>query len=201
MYEALRKYLPANSFDYINSILSEEKVQLHIKTARYSKWGDYRHPFRGQGHRISLNADLNPYAFLITLCHELGHLYVWNTYKNSVKPHGKEWQQAFRMLMLPLMEHEVFPKAINQHLYIHMKAAKATASADLHLLRLLKAQDEKQETLLEELEEGQQFVLENGHPFVKGPLRKKRFHCTSLKNGKAYLVHPLAVIKMFAPKN
>lgn len=195
MYQALKKYIPENSFAYLDSILRREKVMLHIKSPRNSKWGDYRSPYGVHGHRISINTDLNSYAFLITLCHEIAHLLVWNEFRNKVKPHGKEWQQAFRTIIKPLLTNRIFPEVLHNQLVKHMKSPKASASADLDLLRLLKSYDKEKTLTLEGIPEGERFVLSNGHPFIKGELRRKRFICLSLKNGRNYLIHPLAGIE------
>lgn len=198
MYEGLKKYIPENSFAYLNAMLTREKVTLHIKSPRNSKWGDYRSPFGGAGHRISINSDLNSYAFLITLCHEIAHLLVWNEYRHKVKPHGREWKQAFQSVIKPLLEHRIFPEALHRQLILHMKSPKASASADLDLLRLLKSFDKEKALTLENISEGERFVLSNGHPFTKGELRRKRYMCTSLKNGRTYLIHPLAPIQILS---
>lgn len=198
MYQGLKKYIPDNSFDYLDVLLRRENVHLQIKSPRNSKWGDYRSPYGSSGHRISINSNLNEYAFLITLCHEIAHLLVWNKYRNKVRPHGKEWQVAFQSIMKPLLSDKVFPRELHAQLLDHMRSPKASASADLNLLRILKSYDKEKALTLEKISEGERFVLSNGHPFIKGVLRRKRYVCISLKNGKNYLIHPLANIKPIA---
>ena len=46
---------------------------------------------------ISINNNLNPYSFLITLTHELAHAFVYRNYKNTRDPHGKKWQLMFNV--------------------------------------------------------------------------------------------------------
>ena len=59
-----------------------------VKKSRSSKYGDYRPPLKGSNHLITINYDMNKYAFLITLVHEIAHLTNWNKHKDKVKPHG-----------------------------------------------------------------------------------------------------------------
>ncbi len=42
--------------------------------------GDYRNSHAGKGHRISVNGNLNKYSFLITLLHELAHLFTYERF-------------------------------------------------------------------------------------------------------------------------
>ena len=50
---------------------------------------------RGRGrphHRISVNENLNPYAFLITLLHEVAHMTTWEKHRlrmRRCRPHGR----------------------------------------------------------------------------------------------------------------
>ena len=66
-----------------------------ITKPRKSKLGDFRILINGRG-QISVNENLNRYAFLITITHELAHAFVWKRYKTRVMPHGKEWKSTFK---------------------------------------------------------------------------------------------------------
>src|SRR5690554_6336368 len=87
----LEKYMPAQAAELIAQWIAETSCQFKITGSRKSKFGDYRPPFGGKGHRISVNHDLNPYAFLITTVHEFAHLHTWHEHKNKVQPHGPNW--------------------------------------------------------------------------------------------------------------
>ena len=65
--QQLKQYLPEGSFDEVSDYLEKYKVQLTITRERKTLLGDYRNSFAGKSHRISVNGNLNPYAFLITL--------------------------------------------------------------------------------------------------------------------------------------
>ena len=64
-------------------------------------------------------------------------------------------------------------------------------------MKVLKTYDTTIDLILEELQEGSDFILENGRPFKKGPKLRKYYKCTSLTNMREYRVHGMAkVIKM-----
>ncbi|HEX2607969.1 MAG TPA: SprT-like domain-containing protein, partial [Flavisolibacter sp.] len=91
----LQDYLPSNTFEAVHLYLLHFKVHLTIAKERKSILGDYRHRTGNQNHRISINGNLNTYAFLITLLHELAHLLQFEKYGNRVAAHGKEWKNLF----------------------------------------------------------------------------------------------------------
>ena len=74
----LERYLPADAAPLIGRWIDYFKCEFKISRNRNSKFGDYRPPHDGKGHRISVNFDLNPYAFLVITVHEFAHLHTWN---------------------------------------------------------------------------------------------------------------------------
>ena len=69
---ALFARLPAGTATHVAELLGRLPVRLRIARPRRTKLGDHRPPGRGWTmHRISINDDLNPYAFLTTLLHEM----------------------------------------------------------------------------------------------------------------------------------
>ena len=76
--KSLDSFLPKESIDSIKKWLTDYNCQLSIKESRATKLGDYRF-YKGQ-HHISINNDLNPYSFLITLTHEIAHMLVKEDY-------------------------------------------------------------------------------------------------------------------------
>lgn len=71
---ALQNFLPPNTYEPVLAYLQHHHVHLTVARERKSILGDYRHRTPGKNHRISVNGNLNKYAFLITLLHELAHL-------------------------------------------------------------------------------------------------------------------------------
>lgn len=193
--EVLKEYLPEKSVDTIYNWIVEKSVHLKIARERKTKLGDYRPPVYYKNHRISINYNLNKYSFLITLVHEFAHLYVWERYKNKVDPHGKQWKQTYRDLMLNFLDKEIFPEDIELELKKSIKNSKASTASELNLSRIIKKYDNNYgQTTLEELEENTIFLIEGGRRFKKGPKQRTRYKCQNLDNKKIYLVHALTPV-------
>ena len=90
--EILKKYIPEKATLLIAHWIIDLDFKLKIKKERSTKLGDYRAPFNGSNHQITINYNLNKYSFLVTLVHEIAHLTTYNKYKHSVLPHGQEWK-------------------------------------------------------------------------------------------------------------
>ena len=70
----LQQFLPPGTLDAVLHYLHEYKIHLTVAKERQSILGDYRHRTTDRNHRISVNGNLNKYAFLITLIDEIAHL-------------------------------------------------------------------------------------------------------------------------------
>ena len=194
--EILANYLPDHSVDSILKLIHDNKINLNIKRARATKLGDFRVPGKGRPSRLSINSDLNPYAFLITLIHEIAHWMVWNNYKNyhQLQPHGLEWKRTFQGLMQPYLNSDIFPERILQILKKHMLNPKASSTSDIHLMRALKEYDDGDTpTILADLEIGESFELK-GRQFRIIKKNRSRFLCVDTVIGKKYMVHSMAEI-------
>ena len=195
---ALRPFMPEPALDYAAAFLVEHRVQLTLTRGRATKLGDYRHPWQGKGHRITVNQTLNKYAFVVTLIHEFAHLLVWEQHKNKVKPHGDEWKKVFVTLMQPLLQPSIVPEALLPVLHNYLASPKASSCSDPDLLRSLSAYDARPAhlKLLEELPEGAVFATRQNRIFKKQEKRRTRYLCTELASGKQYLIHHLAEVRV-----
>ena len=193
----LQNYLPEASASPVLALLQQYKVHLTITKERKSVLGDYRHAHQNAAHRISVNGNLNPYAFLITLVHELAHLVTFLQYGHRVQAHGREWKQVYKMLLTRFLEMHIFPADILSSLQSSLHNLPASSCADEGLMRVLRRYDEKEEGMLlvEELPEGALFVLDDGKIFKKVQRLRKRFQCTEVKTGKLYLFSPIYEVK------
>ena len=70
----LQNFLPPNTYEPVLEYLQHYKVHLTVTRERKTILGDYRHQTHHANHRISVNGNLNPFSFLVTLLHELAHL-------------------------------------------------------------------------------------------------------------------------------
>ena len=193
--DVLAQYMPASAAPVIARWIDYFQCEFKISKNRATKLGDYRHPFRGAGHKISVNNDLNPYAFLVTTVHEFAHLLTWNDHKNKVKPHGSEWKLNFKRMMAPFMEQKVFPDDVQQAILSYLSNPAASSCTDLKLSRTLKKYDASvPHSRLEELPLHSLFTIKDGRKFKKGERLRKRYRCTCLDNGNVYLFNPLAEV-------
>lgn len=188
---ALQAYLPPQTLGPVLHYLQQYKVHLTVARERKSILGDYRHRFGGQTHRISVNGNLNPYSFLITLLHELAHLLTFEKFGNRVAAHGKEWKSLFGQLLAQFIEHDVFPADIKTVLLQSLHNPAASSCADETLLRTLKKYDDKKNGIalqfVESLPAGTLFKTHDGRVFQKGEKLRKRFRCVEVATRRVYL--------------
>jgi len=193
----LDRYLPPGKSELLIDWIVTYRIHLHIKRDRRSKAGDYRAPTPDDPtHRISINYNLNPYAFLITLVHEFAHRTAFEKYGRKASPHGKEWKSEFQRLMVPFLADDTFPEGLHAAVNGYMRNPKASSGGDMALVKALRLYDtDLQEGLfLEELPEGALFNLGDVRVFRKGELQRKRFLCKCISNKKSYLVHAIAQV-------
>ena len=189
----LQDFLPPNTYDAVLAYLQHYHVHLTVAHDRKSILGDYRHRTHGKNHRISVNGNLNKFAFLITLIHELAHLLTFEEYGNRVASHGKEWKKIFGQLLAVFIEHDVFPADIKHTLKQSLHNPAASSCADEELLRTLRNYDEQQSHLVfvETLPEGSLFKTHDGKVFRMGQRIRKRFRCEEVKTKRIYLFSPV----------
>lgn len=195
---ALQQFLPPGTFEPVLHYLQQYKVHLTVARERKSILGDYRHRTQHDAHRISVNGNLNTYAFLITLLHELAHLLTFEQWGNRVQSHGKEWKGTFGKLLDQFIKHDVFPADIKAALLRSLHNPAASSCADEVLLRVLRSYDKKKEgiVLVEAVPEGVLFKTHDGRIFCKGPKMRKRFKCEEVATKRMYLFSPVYEVEI-----
>lgn len=199
--EILQHYIPEPSIDTMADWILHFNFNLKITENRASKLGDYRAPINKNRHLITINHNLNKYAFLITLVHEIAHLTTFEKYKGvfrRVAPHGPEWKNEYKKLMQYFLREEIFPEDVMKALRDYMVNPAASSCADENLLRVLRKYDSKKSALVhvEELPFGSTFKHGKNRFFKKGEKIKKRFQCEELGSKRIYLFSPLAEVKL-----
>ncbi len=189
----LQSYLPEGSFEDVLYYLQHHHVHLTITRQRQSILGDYRHALPGKNHRISVNGNLNKYAFLITLLHELAHLFTYDKFGHRVMAHGQEWKNEFSKILATFLLKDIFPADIKKALLHNLQNPAASSCGDEKLLRALHKYDGKKDGihLLEQLPEDSLFEIKGGRIFKKGEKIRKRYKCVEVKTGKLYLFSPV----------
>ena len=192
----LQNYVPASAAALALELLQQYKVHLTITKERKTVLGDYRHAHNNAAHRISVNGNLNQYAFLITLVHELAHLVTFLEYGNRVQAHGREWKHVYKLLLVQFLELNIFPQDILTALRSSLHNLPASSCADEDLMRVLKQFDrDNGMVLVESLTEDQLFDIGEGRIFKKGKKLRKRYQCLEVATGKMYLFSPIYEVK------
>ncbi|MCK9218806.1 MAG: hypothetical protein M0P47_02000 [Bacteroidales bacterium] len=210
IHSLLIQHLPEGSVPEIIDLLRKNPIQLKVTRHRTSKSGDFRAPYKNQPARITVNGTLNPYAFLITLIHELAHHQVWLDHTRKLQrftirrksrplPHGKEWKDQFRYLMQPFLDENIFPDELQLVFSQYMENPKASSSADHQLSKILKTFDPPDQSIpLEELPFDAVFSLHGKRSFQKKEKIKTRYRCICLKTNRIYLISSYAPVQIIS---
>lgn len=193
--------------EYCHQLLQYYKFRFRVVKPRRTRLGDFRVLPLNQT-QITVNANLNPYSFLITYVHEVAHAAVHQQSiiqrRRRLKPHGKAWQTAFQQLMQPLLIEAVFPAIILRPLKHYMANPGATTYSHPELMLALRQFDAganeavpTNRVLLSDVLEGDVFQLAQ-KTYVRGTLRRTRVVCKEVKSGKSYaiLAHAWVSIRM-----
>ena len=196
MEEILYKYLPQESVIPCFELIKNLGIYLKIVNERQSRHGDYQCLPNGQ-HKITINANLNKYRFLMTLIHEIAHLVAIEKYGKQIKPHGNEWKSTFQALMKPFLRPEIFPAELLSYLIIHFQNPSASSDTDVHLTLAMRQYDEQERVkyYVFEIPFANLFRTDDGRIFQKGDKKIKRYECKELKTGKKFVIQPHALVE------
>lgn len=194
-------HLPAAAAAYGRKLCQHYGFTFRIVRPRRTRLGDFRVLPQGQTF-ITVNADLNPHAFLITYVHEVAHADVHRAQRRRGKPHGRAWQTAFQRLMQPLLTEAVFPVFILEPLRNYMAKPAATTYANPALMLALRQTDVSVSgpvtagrILLRDVPEGRTFQFSK-KTYVRGTLRRTRVVCKEMASGKSYAILAHALVEI-----
>lgn len=195
-FRPLVNYIPENAWPLLKGLLDQFTLQVKISKPRKTKIGDYRPASKHQPHRISINNDLNPYAFLLTFIHELAHLQTYEQYKNKVKPHGRQWKANFQRMLDTFLKAGIFPLDVEKAVKSYINNPAAASCTDTNLARALQQYDEANPhfVTLEELPRHGLFQWRNGRVFKKENRLRKRYRCIEIQTNRYYLFSPVAEV-------
>jgi hypothetical protein len=193
----LQYFLPPAAFQDVLNYLHIHKIHLTVTRQRKSILGDYRHRTHVHNHRISINGNLNPFAFLVTLLHEIAHLLTFEQFGNKVQGHGLEWKRIYAGLLKKFLDNKIFPADVERELLQSLSSPAASSCAEVGLIRVLRKYDKTNGTrLVEEVPLHEYFKTGDGKVFQKGEKQRKRFKCTEVKTGMIYLFSPVYEVEV-----
>ena len=190
--DILQKYIPKEAVGMVVDLTERYPCHLKVVNKRRSKHGDFK-KFSDGRLQITINNDLNPYRFLLTLIHEFAHLVTFEEYR-KVRPHGQEWKYNFKLLMLPFLKPNIFPNEILSQLALYLINPKASSDGDVKLSAALRNYDAiGNKTLIFEIPDQAEFKFQN-RTFIKGKKRRTRYECIEVMTHKKYTFHPHAEV-------
>lgn len=195
--------MPQHAVDPVFELIKQYHVYLKIVNQRATRHGDYFKTPEGK-HKITVNASLNKYRFLMTLIHEMAHLVAFQKYGMQIKPHGIQWKQTFQLLMQPFLNVSIFPEKLLPYLLGHFKNPTASSDTDASLAMAFKWYDAQKTSkyFVNDLPLGSVFRIDNGKIFIKGALRVKLFLCQEQHSLKYYLFKPQTEVELLKlPEN
>lgn len=195
MIEQLTPYIPIPAKEPLNYLLQKHAFKLKIVNGRKTKRGDFRATLPLA--TITINNDLTKEQFLITLVHEIAHLHT-HIHHPKVKPHGTEWKQCFKQLMLPFLTPTIFDEELLKPLAKHLINPKATTDSDMKLSVILQGKKNTNPThnyFIFDLKPGTLFLL-NKRTFKLLNKRRTRYECLEVETKRRYLIKGNAPVEI-----
>ena len=193
-------HVPAAAASYCEALFHNNKFDFFLSRPRRTRLGDFTVK-PGFTPRITVNANLNAYNFLITYLHEVAHYVVHQKYKGRrkrVAPHGSEWKYEFDVLLQPVMNENIFPEDILAHLIRYSKNPSASTGGDQLLFNAIRKYDDhafdNTRIALFQLHEGSDFVFQD-RLFIRGALRRTRVFCTDKASQRLYTIPAHALVE------
>lgn len=188
----LEKYLPHNTLPFLKTWFGAHAIHIKITKGRNSKLGDYR-KMPDKSHQITINSTLQPQLFFFVLTHELAHLLAFENFGHRISPHGAEWKNTFRIMLLESIS--VFSDDLQPIILKFSKSPKANFMASPDLVRYFHIENyEDESSYIEDLAVGESFMYKK-QTYIIEELRKKNYLCLNLDTQKKYMFKPLARVE------
>ena len=195
----LKEYLNKDLFEYLQAIFEMNRTIIKVSRSRKSKYGDY-HFTKGRRHVITVNKDLNRYAFVLTLLHETAHMTAFVRNGFRIQAHGKEWKSEYRELLNIAIKLKAFPDNLTPFILGMINDPKATTHGNYELAKALKQYDDNGENImfLEEIAgKHDRFIAGNGKTYkILGKVRT-RFKCEEMQTRRVYSFSALAEVEVY----
>ncbi|MCE7061898.1 hypothetical protein [Dyadobacter sp. CY343] len=194
-------HVPSAASAYCAALFNNHNFAFSLSRPRRTRLGDFTVK-PGLIPKITVNANLNPYNFLVTYLHEVAHCVVHYKYRRTLRkrvaPHGAEWKYEFGVLLQPVLNENVFPEDILVHLIRYSHNPSASTGGDQLLFNALRQYDDQAissgRVALVQLHEGSNFVFQN-RTFTRGILRRTRILCTDKASKRLYTIPAHALVE------
>lgn len=188
----LEKYLPENTLPYLKTWFGDHSIHIKITKGRNSKLGDYR-KMPDKSHQITINSTLQPPLFFFVLTHELAHLLAFENFGGRISPHGAEWKNTFKIMLLESIA--IYPEDLKPVILKFSRSPKANFMASPDLVRYFHIENyEDESSYIEDLNPGDRFTYKK-QTYVIEEKRKKNYLCLNLDTSKKYIFKPLARVE------
>ncbi len=199
---ALRHFLPSQrAFEYILQLIDGQGIDLEIKKERKTIYGNFqvKKAWRTE-KKITINGNLSPLQFYITLIHEIAHMLAYDKYGMGIKSHGKEWKSIYSQLLQESMKRNIFPPELSKSISQYALNPKASSCTDTELafaLHKYENPDSEWKPLgMLNLSEGQKFEDKAGDKYKMIRKLKKNYLVLHLDNQNEYIAPPTLEAKL-----
>jgi SprT protein len=191
--QILSKYISKEGVDLIFLFFNRYPFHLKILNPRKTRLGDYRYYSEERYHQITINNDLGKDAFLFTLIHEIAHQHVQIKFGNRVEPHGIEWKETYRELLLLALEKDCFENA--SLIVESLDNIKSSSVYNKDIFRALYTDPSEDEVFLDSIIKGKDFIF-NAVIFTKIEKRRSRTLCLNTEDNRQYLISNNALVML-----
>lgn len=190
--QLLQKYLPENTMPFLKNWFGDYYIHIKITRNRNSKLGDYR-KMPDKSHLITVNSTLDPQLFLFVLTHELAHMLAFERFGHRISPHGIEWKQTFREMLLESLS--IYTDDLKPIIIKFSQSPKANFMASPDLVRYFHLNElPENHCFVEDLAPLNEFIYRNQR-YVMLKKLKKNYLCKNADNGKNYIFKSLAKVE------
>jgi hypothetical protein len=192
----LVRFIPEQAVPLACELLRKYPHHIEITGPRSTKQGDFSVRPDRKKHQITVNGNLNKYAFLITLM--LAHLVTYLENGMHVKPHGEEWKNNFRRTLGPFLPLQIFPEDVHHAVHQYLTNPDAATCSNVPLSVVLAKYDRHSNpdiVLLETLHDGWNFYYgKEKREFMRIKKNRTRILCKEISTGHEYLFSPVTKV-------
>ena len=189
MVREMASTLPPGLYDEIMQCVSVLPVNVTIQNSDAKSFAGL-FIAKGDNATIKISSSYTGVRYFLTLTHEIAHLLVWVKYglnRIDTKPHGKEWKNEYKSLVLRFLGKGYYSIEIESAILTHMINPPYSTKLHIELLKVLTPD----KIPLRDIRCGTSFRMEgyDGLLFVKTQQRYSTVTFKSTFSGELFTVH------------